>query len=175
MPATFFLNSRWVAANPQLAAEFIAEPLFRVENHGTRHVPLSVDGRAAYGIAGTASIDEARDEILGNKGTLEQQFRHPTSWFRSGTAHYDDVSVEMARRLGVQIAGFAVNADGGATLPQAAVTKAIVEAPSGSIIICHMNQPSSDTAAGVRGALQQIFGEPGHPKPDAGVEFVQLP
>ena len=51
--ATLFLNQRWVRSNRAYAEELVADPLFRIGNHGTRHLPLSVSGRSAYGIVGT--------------------------------------------------------------------------------------------------------------------------
>ena len=68
--ATLFLNSRWIAANPATADELIGDPLFEIGNHGTRHVPLSVTGRAAYGEAGTPSAAEAYDEVAANHENL---------------------------------------------------------------------------------------------------------
>ena len=53
VPATLFLNSRWIDANPAAFGQLAAEPLFEIANHGTRHLPLSVTGRSAYGIPGT--------------------------------------------------------------------------------------------------------------------------
>src|SRR5262249_45224881 len=47
VPATLFLNSRWIDANPAAFRLLAAEPLFEIANHGTRHRPLSVTGRSA--------------------------------------------------------------------------------------------------------------------------------
>ena len=47
IPATMFLNARWIDANPARARQLAANPLFEIGNHGTRHVPLSVTGRSA--------------------------------------------------------------------------------------------------------------------------------
>ena len=52
VPAVLFLNAKWMDRNPDRAAQLVANPLFEIGNHGTRHVPLSVTGRSAYGIAG---------------------------------------------------------------------------------------------------------------------------
>jgi peptidoglycan/xylan/chitin deacetylase (PgdA/CDA1 family) len=40
-PATLFINSRWIDANPGVIAELASDPLFEIANHGTRHCPLS--------------------------------------------------------------------------------------------------------------------------------------
>ncbi|MEU3568900.1 polysaccharide deacetylase family protein, partial [Kitasatospora sp. NPDC036755] len=52
VPATLFLNARWIDANPDEFERLAADPLFEIGNHGTVHRPLSVTGRSAYGIAG---------------------------------------------------------------------------------------------------------------------------
>lgn len=64
VPATFFMNQRWLDADPARARELASEPLFEIANHGTRHQPLSADGREAYGIAGTANVGELVDEVM---------------------------------------------------------------------------------------------------------------
>lgn len=156
VPATLFLNSRWIEANPRASRDLVEDPLMRIENHGTRHCPLSVDGRSAYGIAGTASVDEVNTEISQNRDLLRDSLGVNSTWFRSGTAHYDDVAIAVAEFLGVSVAGFAVNLDGGATLPPDSVAKELLNAPDGSICIGHFNQPDGGTAQGVRDGLRAL-------------------
>lgn len=157
VPATIFLNSRWIDANPRATRSLISDPLFLVHNHGTLHTPLSVSGRAAYGITGTQDPAAAIAEIEGNRELL-RSYGAESDWFRSGTAHYDDVAVQIAHDRGVKIAGFSVNGDYGATAPANQVAASIRTAPDGAIILAHMNQPASGTAAGVRAALEQLHG-----------------
>lgn len=171
--ATLFLNSRWIDANPDLTRELAADPLFRIENHGTRHHPLSVTGREAYGIAGTADVDEAFDEIAVNQDIIEQITGERPRWFRSGTAHYDDVAVAVAASNGVGIAGYTTNLDAGATFTAAQVARELENAPDGAVCLGHMNQPTGGTAAGVRDGLDALGitdGSEGGP-----VRFVHLP
>lgn len=54
VPVTLFWNKRWIDANPDWTRQIAVNPLFQIENHGTLRKPLSVNGRSAYGIAGTA-------------------------------------------------------------------------------------------------------------------------
>ncbi|WP_280526943.1 polysaccharide deacetylase family protein [Rhodococcus qingshengii] len=166
VPATLFLNERWIRSNPAVTAELASDPLFRLENHGTLHVPLSVTGRSAYGIAGTTNPDGVAEEIESNRRYLLDFAGVYSTWFRSGTAHYDDVAVDIARSLGVQLAGFTVNADAGATATSAAVAHQLTNAPDGAIVLAHMNQPAGGTTAGVRAALA--------PLRDQGTLFVHL-
>lgn len=158
VPATLFLAQPWIAEHADLTRELATDPLFRLENHGTRHLPLTVNGASAYGIPGTSSPAEAIAEIVGNAETLAH-YGIAATWFRAGTAHYDDVAVRIAADGGVKIAGFSVNGDYGATASTAEVAVAIEQAPDGAIVLAHMNHPSSGTAAGVRTALTNLQGE----------------
>ena len=165
-PATLFLNQRWVLAHPEVTAELAGQPLFEIANHGTQHRPLSVTGRSAYGITGTADAGEVYDEVTGNRQTLTEATGVTPRFFRSGTAHYDDVAVRIARDLGAAVVNFDVNGDAGATLTQQEVAAALESAAPGSIVLCHMNQPDSGTAQGVMTALPRLA--------QAGFRFVHL-
>ncbi|MBF6334202.1 polysaccharide deacetylase family protein [Nocardia transvalensis] len=167
IPATLFLNKRWIDADPARAARLAANPLFELANHGTRHCPLSVNGRAAYEIPGTASPQQAVDEVWGNHETLTKLLGHPPRFFRTGTAHYDDVAVSIVRDLGEQPVGFSINADAGATYSAAQVQRAMAQAQPGAISIAHMHRPRSGTAPGMLIALPKLRAQ--------GFEFVKLP
>lgn len=156
IPATLFLNHRWIEANPGLAAALAGDPLFSIQNHGTRHMPLSVNGSSAYGIPGTASVREAALEVWENHVALTELTGTAPRWFRPGTAHLDDVALSISAALGERIAGFAINGDGGATFPVRSVTAEVGAAAGGEIVIAHMNQPGSGTAAGILAAVQQL-------------------
>jgi peptidoglycan/xylan/chitin deacetylase (PgdA/CDA1 family) len=151
--ATFFLNFRWIQAHPKLARSLAGNPLFEIGNHGTRHVPLSVTGRSAYGIRGTASPAEVYDEVMVNQQALRRLTGAPTRYFRPGTAYLDDVSVAIVRRLGLIPVSFSINGDGGATYPAPVVYGEVAAAKPGDIIIAHANQAQGGTAAGVARAL----------------------
>lgn len=156
VPATLFLNLRWIEANPALADRLAASDLFELGNHGSRHLPLSVTGASAYGIAGTTSAAEAADEVWANHQRLTALTGRPPQWFRSGTAHYDEVAAAIAVGLGERPVGFTTNGDLGATASPAQVTAELVGAPAGGIVLAHMNQPSGGTAAGVAAALPAL-------------------
>ena len=166
VPALLFLSSRWIDANPGRAEQLAADPLFEIGNHGTRHVPLSVTGRAAYGIGGTRSADEVVTEVWANHTRLAALTGTPPVWFRPGTAHYDDVAVAIVQELGQRPLGFTVNADHGAKASAASVRSAITGAPPGSIVLAHMNHPESGTAAAVSNAITD--------RRAAGWDFVSL-
>lgn len=156
VPALLFLSSRWIDANPGRAEQLAANPLFEIGNHGTRHVPLSVTGRSAYGIKGTSSADEAVTEVWTNHTRLAALTGKPPTFFRPGTAHYDDVGVAIVNDLGERPLGFRVGADNGAKASAAQVHAGITRAAPGSIVQAHMNHPESGTAAGVGDAITAL-------------------
>lgn len=166
VPATLFVNQRWLQANPDVAVQLVAQPLFELANHGTRHVPLSVTGEAAYGIAGSASAQEVVDEVWGCHEALTALTGTAPRFFRSGTAHYDEVAVAIVRELGEIPVGFSMNGDGGASFAAKTVRSEVSRTGPGGIVIAHFNQPNSGTAQGVLEAVAHMQG--------SGTEFVLL-
>ncbi|MBS1695306.1 MAG: polysaccharide deacetylase family protein [Actinobacteria bacterium] len=166
VPAVLFICSKWIDANPGRVEQLAASPLFDIGNHGTRHVPLSVTGRSAYGIPGTRSAAAAVDEVWTEQTRLTSLIGRAPTWFRPGTAHYDDVGVQIVRQLGLIPVGFSVNADDGARAPAPAVGAAVTGAAPGSVVLAHMNHPGSGTAAGFAAALPGMLA--------AGWQFVPL-
>ncbi|HEY1155385.1 MAG TPA: polysaccharide deacetylase family protein, partial [Arthrobacter sp.] len=167
VPAPLFLNSRWITANPAMARQLAADPLFEVANHGTSHKPLSTTGNTAYGIPGTKNAGEVYDEIMPNDGVLAAITGKRHRYFRPGTAYMDDVAVDILGALGVKAAGFSINGDGGATFPAAVVAKEVGRALAGDVVICHANHPNSGTAEGMKQALDKLLA--------AGMSFTHLP
>lgn len=166
IPATLFLNARWINANPGIAAYLTANPLFELENHGFKHKPLSVNGRAVYGITGTASPEEAASEVEAGAQRLAELTGKRPLFFRSGTAYYDDVAVKIIAALDLKPAGFSIIGDAGATLPAPEVAARLRAAKDGDIVILHFNRPGSGTYEGLREALPDLLAR--------GVIFVRL-
>ena len=166
VPATLFLNSRWIDANPAAFAELAAEPLFEIANHGTRHLPLSVTGRSAYGIPGTRNAGEVYDEVATNQAKLGRLLGVPPLFFRAGTAYCDDVAARIVTDMGDRLVSFSVNGDGGATFAPGQVRSTVTAAPAGSIVLCHINHPESGTARGIAAAVPYLLA--------SGYRFVRL-
>ncbi|WP_427169901.1 polysaccharide deacetylase family protein [Arthrobacter sp. 92] len=167
VPATLFLNSRWVNANQSLTRDLALDPLFEIANHGTSHKPLSVTGKSAYGIPGTRNTGEVYDEIMISDARLADLTGRRPRFFRPGTAFMDDVAVEIVRALGIIPVGFSVNGDGGATFPAATVTREVSRARAGDVVICHGNHPGGGTTPGLVRALAAMK--------DRGETFVHFP
>lgn len=164
--ATLFMNARWIEAHPDRFDALADDPRFEIANHGSAHLPLSVQGRSAYGITGTADPQQVIDEVLGAQELILARTGVAPRFFRSGTAYYDEVAVRIVNDLGLVCVNYDVLGDAGATLPAPAVAEQIMGAAAGSIVLAHMNQPDSGTAEGVRAALG--------PLRERGLSFVTL-
>jgi peptidoglycan/xylan/chitin deacetylase (PgdA/CDA1 family) len=156
VPATLFVNARWIEANPRKFRQLAADPLFEIANHGTEHRPLSVTGRSAYGIAGTSSVAQVVDEVAVNQRLISQLTGAAPTFFRSGTAFYDDVAVRVVNDLGLQVVNFDVLGDAGATYSADQVADAMLSCKPGSIVLAHMNRPNGGTAEGILAALPEL-------------------
>ena len=156
IPATLFINARWIDANLALFKRLAANPLFEIANHGLRHKPATVNGRSVYGIKGTKDIRELTEEIELNARKIEAISGVRPKLYRSGTAFYDEVAVEISRFLKHEVAGYSVLGDAGATFSAAQVKKALLSSTPGDIILCHMNHPGSGTAAGIIAAVPEL-------------------
>lgn len=166
IPATLFINARWIDANPEVFADLAADTLFEIANHGYAHKPLSVSGREAYGIEGTKNARDAAWEIEGGAKAIEKASGRRPSFFRSGTNHYDEVAVNIAGELGQVVVGCSINGDGGATFSPGKVKEQLLSLKAGDIALMHMNHPEGGTAEGVSSALGSLLGK--------GFSFVRL-
>lgn len=156
VPATLFINARWIGPNRAAFDRLAANPLFEIANHGNRHRPASVTGRSVYGISGTGGVAELVDEIELNARNLAELTGKRPRFYRSGTAFYDEVAVQVAEALGQQVAGFSVLGDAGATWSADQVKKALLGVAPGDVVILHMNHPASGTARGVMDAVPEL-------------------
>jgi len=164
--ATFFLNARWIEANPEIAADLASDPLFLIANHGWKHRPCSVTGWSAWGIEGTKNLSEAYREIENGARAVERLAGRRPRFYRSGTNFYDEVALAVANDLGMIVVGWSVLGDAGATLPAAEVKERVSASKPGQIILCHMNQPQSGTAEGLKEAIPILL--------EKGYRFVTL-
>jgi peptidoglycan/xylan/chitin deacetylase (PgdA/CDA1 family) len=156
IPATLFINGRWIDANPELFRQLAANPLFEIANHGIRHKPASSTGRSIYGIAGTQSAAEVVDEIELNARKIEAISGVRPRLYRSGTAYYDEIAVQISQALGHEVAGYSLLGDAGATWSAAQVKAALLKAAPGDIALLHMNHPEAGTGTGIMAAVPEL-------------------
>ena len=156
IPATLFVAGPWLRHNPEIFKDLAADPLFEIAAHGNAHKPCSVNGREVYGIKGTASMAALVKEVEGNARDLRRAGAPRPRWFRSATAFYDDVAVAVIHDLGMNIAGYSIAVDEGATLPADRVRAKTLAAKNGDILLAHMNHPDSGTRKGLMEALPRL-------------------
>ena len=166
IPATLFVNARWIDTNLETFKTLATNPLFEIGNHGLLHKPASVDGSSAYGIKGTENIGELVDEIELNARKIESITNKRPKYYRSGTAYYDDVAVKVANKLKHQVIGFSILGDAGATYTAKKVEEAFLTAKKGEIAIVHFNHPESQTREGMIRAIEKLKAD--------GFKFVKL-
>ncbi len=166
IPATLFINARWINKNLSTLKKLSLNPLFEIANHGLEHKPASVNGKSIYGLSGTNSVEELVDEIELNARKIESITHKRPKYFRSGTAYYDEVAVSVANKLNHQVVGFSILGDAGATYSTKKVKEAFLKAKKGEIAIIHMNHPESQTAIGTIEAIKELKKE--------GFRFVRL-
>lgn len=159
IPATLFINARWIDSNPETFMKLSRNPLFEIANHGTAHKPLSVEGKSVYNIHGTASSEEVIAEIRGNNQKIEKLTGKRPTFFRAGTAYYDEQAVAIAHTLGMEIGGFSILGDAGATFSAQKVAQQLITAHSGDIVICHMNHPEGGTREGIIQGVEALSKE----------------
>jgi peptidoglycan/xylan/chitin deacetylase (PgdA/CDA1 family) len=155
--ATLFLSSRWMNKHPETVRKLSVDPLFEIAAHGDRHVPCVIDGRSVYGIKGTASMGELVREVFANARLIEERTGSAPRWFRSGTAFYDQVAVDVIHDLGMRVGGYSIAADQGATLNAEQVAERVLRAKNGDILLLHMNKPHSGTREGLRRSLPVLL------------------
>ncbi len=166
VPATLFINARWIDKNLNTFKALASNSLFEIANHGLEHKPASVNGKSIYGLDGSKNMEELIDEIELNARKIEQITDKRPKYFRSGTAYYDEVAVKIANKLNHQVIGFSILGDGGATFSKEKVENAFLKAKNGEIAIIHMNHPLSQTADGTIKAIKELK--------QKGFKFVRL-
>ncbi|MBO0124010.1 MULTISPECIES: polysaccharide deacetylase family protein [Agrobacterium] len=150
IPATIFVTARWLKHNGEALAVLMAHPdLFEIENHGENHVPAVDRPVSIYGIAAAGSEAAVEQEVEGGRRAIVAATGLQPQWFRGATAKYTRSSMATINRLGMRVAGYSVNGDGGSLLGAAMTAKHIASARDGDVIISHINQPTHEAGEGV--------------------------
>ncbi|ADU31574.1 polysaccharide deacetylase family protein [Evansella cellulosilytica] len=164
--ATLFFNARWIEENKEIFMDLSSDPLFSIQNHGTEHRPLSITGQSAWNISGTDSPVDVVNEVMVNQQYIYSLTGEKPTYFRSGTAFYDEIAVQIVEDLGLKVVNYDILGDAGATYSSEQVKESLLQARPGSIALLHMNHPSSGTAEGVMAAIPLLR--------EQGFEFVTI-
>jgi len=150
IPATLFVTGRWLRNNPEALATLKAHPeLFDLQNHGAMHVPAVTTVPKLYGIDTAGTIEAVISEIDGGADAMAVAGLAKPAWFRDATALYSTDALQLIRKKGYRVAGFSLNADFGASLPEEKVHERLLTAKDGDVIIGHINQPKRSSGAGI--------------------------
>jgi peptidoglycan/xylan/chitin deacetylase (PgdA/CDA1 family) len=150
IPATIFVTALWLARNRTgLALLLSHQDLFTLENHGARHIPAVLGDRTIYGLRSAGTLDAIRREVEEGAAAVTAASGVAPRWYRDATGLYSPDAITAIEHMGFAIAGYAVNSDAGASLPARTVAARIAAAPSGSVIIGHINQPTRPSGAGI--------------------------
>ncbi len=150
VPATLFISGQWIDHNQEALVQLAGNPLFEIANHGYNHKPLSVKGKEAYAIKGTANVEAAFNEVYKNQQKIYQLTGKEPVYFRSGTAYYDEIAVQLVNDMGLKVINYNVLGDAGATFSKEQIVKSMLSSESGAIILFHMNRPDKPIAEGVK-------------------------
>jgi peptidoglycan/xylan/chitin deacetylase (PgdA/CDA1 family) len=155
--ATIFVTALWLAHNPDGLEFLLAHPdLFRLENHGARHLPPVLGSHPVYGLHPASTLDEIRRDVADGAAALTTLTGRRPLWYRGATGLYSPDALAAIRQMGFAIAGYSLNSDMGASLPAATVAARIERAVSGSVIIGHINQPLRSSGLGIVEGLRAL-------------------
>ncbi len=167
VPATIFVTHRWLKHNAAATARLLAHAdLFEIENHGENHVPAITDRPTVFGLPTAGSLSAVSQEVTGGAAAVTAAFGRTPLWYRDASARYSRDATKLIVELGYRVAGYSLNADVGASLPAAAVSKRIRMAKPGDVIIAHINHPERSAGAGVVEGIRALLAR--------GVRFERL-
>ncbi len=166
IPVTLFINGRWMETNKDFFLELSKIPFFDLQNHGMNHKPLSINGSAIYGITGTKDMEEVIYEVLQQQEDMEKLINKSPMLFRSGTAYYDDVALEILKELDIKAINFSLLGDAGATYTVQEMINSAKKAQPGDILLYHMNHPEKSVAKGIKQVIPLLK--------EKGYEFIKL-
>lgn len=167
VPATLFVTHRWLKRNAAATERLLAHSdLFEIENHGENHVPAITDQPTVFGLPTAGSLTAVSDEVTGGAAAIAVTFGRAPAWYRDASARYSRDAIRLIDGLGYRIAGYSLNADVGASLPAATVSKRIAAARPGDVIIAHINHPERPAGAGVAEGIRSLVAK--------GVRFERL-
>jgi peptidoglycan/xylan/chitin deacetylase (PgdA/CDA1 family) len=150
IPATIFVTAVWMRSNPAGLDFLLAHrDLFTLENHGARHLPPVLGERPVFGLRPAGSVDAIRQEVADGAAAILAATGRTPRWYRGAAGLYSPAALPVIREMGFRIAGYSLVSDMGASLPAASVEARIARAPSGSVIIGHINQPRRSSGAGI--------------------------
>ncbi len=142
IPATLFVSGIWLEKNKSTFAELAKDPLFEIENHGLMHRLCSTEGRTMFKVHATRNLSDVIDEMeLGARRISGLSGRRPL-FFRSATAYTDELSLKVAKRLGMEVVSYDILSGDASKASAKTMEKNILKgARHGAVVIMHFNHP----------------------------------
>lgn len=168
IPTTIFVTAVWMRQNRQPVEFLLSHPeIFRLENHGARHVPAVLGAKKIYGIEPAGDLAAIQREVEGGATAIQSSAGIRPGWYRGAAGLYSPAALPAITALGFRIAGYSLNGDAGASLPAARVASRIAAARGGDVIVAHINQPSRPSGQGVIDGVLELSRQ--------GARFSHLP
>lgn len=144
-PVTLFVTVKWLARN-KTTVEWLKDKqdIFQIENHGFAHHQALLSLPAQHGLKKTETKEALRSEVLNARREIERTFGKPVGWYRTAGAAWDAESVKFLTTEGINLAGYTVNLDDGATATGSAVLERLRAVKNGDVILMHGNHPSAE-------------------------------
>ncbi len=112
IPTAFFLSSTWIVKHKKEFTTIEKNPLFSIQGHGKKHLPLSLQGEQVNGVKGTDSLLALLQEIEGNVRDVQRLTNKRPQWFRGAFSLYDKGAINaVSHELNLPIAGYSLDAN----------------------------------------------------------------
>lgn len=136
IPATFFMSGKWIAKHETQVDHLLGMDFFEVGTHGDVHAHLPMH-----------HAEEQRMEILGPVTMLHERYAYEATLFRPPYGEYDDVTVDIVNRLGLQFIQWTIESgDPDPTLSAEQILTSVAKRTKpGSILIFHANGKGKHT------------------------------
>ncbi len=152
IPATFFASGRWINKHDPEMKKLLSVPFFEMGTHGQVHAHL-------------ATLDEEaqRAEIITAVDRVKTRYGLTAPLFRPPYGEFNDVTVEIVRKLGLQfILWNVVSGDPDPSLPtDKMLTHLTASTRGGGMIVFHANGKGKHTREVVETLTQEFFPKQG--------------
>jgi peptidoglycan/xylan/chitin deacetylase (PgdA/CDA1 family) len=148
IPATFFMSGKWMTKHDQQVRALLQIPFFEVGTHGDVHAHLPLH-----------SAEEQKQEILGPVRLLKAKYGHDATLFRPPYGEFNDVTVDVARALGLQFVLWnVVSGDPDPTITALQIEAHLKQAvKKGSVVVMHANGKGKHTYEVVQDLHQRFL------------------
>lgn len=155
--SSIFVTSIWMDKNPK-AVEFLKShpEVFRIENHGKLHHAAVFSPVPVYKVKTVLDERGLSEEVFFNQKKIEYNFGKTPHWFRGATALYDKSSLAWFKENHIDLAGYTIAVDLGATATESQIYENFKKAKKGDILIMHINKPFSQNYKGLLMSLTLI-------------------